>query len=365
MADQKSGKNPKRERLSSRPARRNVKSIDVARAVGLSRTTVSYVLNNRQDVSIPESTRKRVMKAATELGYRPNNVARSLVSGRTSIIGTIVPVLEDSFTAEVVNGIQEECERHQYRVLLAYSRNDPDTEREQAHLLVENRAEGLICYPGYRSLTKTDRWLAEMLKHRIPCVIVDEHTSRLPVDYVVSDDRQGAITAVAHLIGLGHRRIAHLSAAGHGTPARERLEGYRKALVTAGLEVKEELIVGHSFDPASVAPAMEKLLSLSPLPTALFAANDYLAAAAIEVLSCRSLRVPEDMAVVGFSNFRLAEYLRLTTVRRSPREMGRRAAGRLFAQLANPDLRAEGIVIPTELVIRQSCGAALLKSRPG
>src|SRR5690349_20776086 len=122
--------------MSSRK-RHKVNSIDVARMVGLSRTTISYVLNGRDDVSIPEATRARVLSAAAKMGYRPNSIARSLVRGKTSTIGVIVPVLEFSSTSEIINGIEEECSRKRYRMLVAYSHNDPDIEIQQAHLLLE------------------------------------------------------------------------------------------------------------------------------------------------------------------------------------------------------------------------------------
>jgi LacI family transcriptional regulator len=342
--------------MSSHRKKRNVNSTDVARKVGLSRTTISYVLNNRSDVSIPEATRLRVLNAAAKLGYRPNGIARSLVRGKTSTIGVIVPALELSSTADVVNGIELECSRKHYRMLLAYSHNDPEIEVQQARLLLEHRVDGIICVVGYRSPTGTSRWLEETAADHVPCVIVDSSIPGASVDYVVGDDRQGALAAVSHLLRLGHSRVAHLSAGKRGAPARERREGYLQALSAAGLPVDPKLIIGTSFEVEEAAESMNHLLDLPKAPTAVFAADDLMAAAAIEAMRGRGVRVPEDVAVVGFNDITLAQYLRLTTVRLCAQERGRLAIERLFKRMQNLEIPREGIFVPTQLVVRESCG---------
>jgi LacI family transcriptional regulator len=348
--------------LNSRTDRK-VNTIDVARLAGLSRTTVSYVLNNREDVSIPQTTRDRVHRAASQLGYRRNVIARSLVSGKTRTIGVIVPALELSTTADIINGMEGICTSRQYRMLLAYSHNDPEIEVEQARFLLEYRVDGIVCVVGYKSLAGTPHWAAEVVKEKLPCVVVDSSVAGVRVDYVVGNDRNGAMFAVSHLIGLGHRRIAHLSAGTRSAPACERREGYRSALLAARLPIDERLIVGDSFEPDAAAQAMSELLQLSEPPTAVFAADDNMAAAAMEVLRRRGKRVPEDVAIVGFNDIALAPHLRLTTVRLSAQERGRIAIERLFARMNNPNLPIEGLVVPTELVVRESCGAKLIGQR--
>lgn len=339
-----------------------ISSLDVARRAGLSRTTVSYVLNRRGDVSIPQATREKVWLAAEELGYRPNGIARSLVSGRTRTVGVVLPILESSLTSAMVNGIETVCSDEDYRVLLVYSHNDPEREQKQIRLLLEHRVDGLICLPGYRTVRGTYEGLKEALAEKTPCIIVDDSSSGLPVDYVVSDDRSGAVTAVRHLIALGHRRIAHLCAGSLGSPARERHAGYCAALRAEGLEVDPGLVEGDSFDPLSAAAGMLQLLRLPEPPTAVFAANDLMAVAAMEKVREHGLRIPEDIAFVGFSAFNLSEYMHLTTVDRLPQEMGRRAAERLLDRIERPHLRPEGRVIPTHLIIRTSCGSNLART---
>jgi LacI family transcriptional regulator len=161
-----------------------------------------------------------------------------------------------------------------------------------------------------------------------------------------------------HLLSLGHRRIGHLSAGTRATSARERGAGYRAALAEAGIPVDEFLIAGDSFQPEEAAAAMAALLELREPPTAIFAANDLMAAAALEVATQRGLRVPDDVALVGYGDVLMARYLRLTTVHQPARKMGLRAAERLFARLEDPELPPEGIVLPTRLVVRATCGAS-------
>ena len=164
---------PAAKSISAR--KRAVNSSDVAQTAGLSRTTVSYVPNDRQDVPIPEATREKVLAAARKLGYRPNLIARSLVQGKTSTVGVIVPVLESSSTAETVNGIEIGCSGKEYRILLAYSHNDPYIEARQVRLLLEHRVDGIICVVGYRTLTGTRRWVTEVINEKVPCVVVDSN----------------------------------------------------------------------------------------------------------------------------------------------------------------------------------------------
>jgi LacI family transcriptional regulator len=191
-------------------------------------------------------------------------------------------------------------------------------------------------------------------RYPVPCVIVDHRPPRIPVDHVITDDRAGAISAVTHLIQLGRRRIAHISTGFRSSPAMDRLEGYKCALEVAGIPLEPELIVGDSFEPASGAIAMDRLLKLPNPPTAVFAASDYAAAGAIQVLRNRALRIPADVAVVGFSDMDFAQFLNLSSVSRSPLEIGRQAARRILKRIENPHLAPEGIVIPTQLVVRGS-----------
>jgi LacI family transcriptional regulator len=189
-------------------------------------------------------------------------------------------------------------------------------------------------------------------------VVIDDHSCAEEADCVVSDDLRGARLAVEHLLRLGHRRIAHLSAGEGMSSARDRRAGYLAALQEAGLPMEERLITGASYFMSSdeLQAAILSLLDLSDRPTALFAANDDMAAESIAVAQARGLRVPGDLSVVGYGNTEVGRYIGLTTVHQDPLDMGRLAARRLFARLEEPDLAVERIVLPVQMVLRDSCG---------
>ncbi len=336
--------------------------VDVARESGFSRTTVSYVLNGRTDVSIPQPTRSEILRVAAALGYRPNSIARSLVSRRTRTLGVMVPSLESAFEAEIVNGIQEACARRDYRMLLTYYRKSEGVGDElgQARLLLENRVEGLISLSSHLGPAAARVWLDDAAADGVECVLVDQcygTDAGRGVDCVVSDDVAGARVAVRHLLELGHRRIGHLAGPVDATPARERRAGYDKALSEAGMQVDPSLIVITTFSGAGLGGALTHLLNREEPPTALFAANDQVAAETHLALRESGLRIPEDVALVSYGDLPLARFLGLTTMHQDPRELGRRAAARLFDRLEEPGQPASVIRVPTQLVVRHSCGA--------
>jgi LacI family transcriptional regulator len=336
---------------------------DVAERAGVSPTTVSFVLNGRMDFSIPQTTRDRVMRAAAELGYRRNGVARSLVRGTTQTIGVLVPGLDGPFMGDIAQGVQEVCTQREYHVLLAHTRHDPETEAQQVQLLLEHRVDGILCVASALTIEKTAASLADAINERVPCALINDSVPGLPADSIRVDDLGGARAAVEHLIGLGHRRIGHLSGGTRGGPAKDRTEGYRAALAAAGLSVDEALITGESARPDGGYPAMEALLDLSEPPTAVFATNDYLAAEAMQVARRRGLRVPEDIAVAGFGDLDVARYLDMTTVHRDAQAMGSRAAERVLARVDKPELAPQAIILPTHLVVRASSGTGPGKPR--
>lgn len=332
---------------------------DVARLAGVSQTTVSFVLNNRMDIAIPDVTRQRVLEAARNLGYRRNSLARSLVRGCTQTIGVIVPRMDNSFAAQIVQGIQEACAESEYRVLLAHTLHKPEVEAHQVELLLEYRVDGLICVCDEWTITDLPKWLDVVLADGLACVLVDDRSLASRVDCIVSDDLRGSLLAVRHLMELGHRRIGHLAAGTRTSTARDRTAGYRQALETAGLPVDERLIIGQSYRMDNTRDTMHALLDLEEPPTAVFAANDIKAADAVHAIEERGLRIPHDVALVGYANLLLAHYLHLTSMDQHAQELGHRAARRVLQRIDDPDMQAEEIRMPTELVVRHSCGATL------
>lgn len=342
--------------------RRRVTGKEVAKRAGVSLTTVSFVMSGKSHHAISEKTRERVLSAAQELGYRPNGLVRSLVRGKTQTIGLIVPRLDSSFHAAIVQGIQQVCMGCDYRILLADSEHRFERVKRQVDLLLEHRVDGLIlvALAEDASVQEEMDWLTRLAAEGVAIVVVDDHSCAPAVDCVVSDDFRGAKLAVEHLLQLGHRRIAHLSAGEGMSSARDRRAGYVAALQAAGIRIDEQLISGSSYfmSLSELTEAITALLDLPDRPTALFAANDDMAAEAMTVARSRGLQVPADLAVIGYGNIEMGRHLRLTTVHQDPLEMGRRAALRLFEHMHEPQPTAQRIVLPVHLIVRDSCGAS-------
>jgi DNA-binding LacI/PurR family transcriptional regulator len=341
--------------------RRRVTAKEVAKRAGVSLTTVSFVLSGQTERAISEETRERVLSTAVELGYRPNGLVRSLVRGKTLTIGVIVPRLDSSFHAAIVQGIQEVCIERDYRILLADSQHRFEREKKQVDLLLEHRVDGLISVALADDVSGSEEkdWLDKLVAEGIVMVVIDDHSCAEAVDCVVSDDFRGAQLAVNHLIQLGHRRIAHLSAGEGMSSARDRRAGYAAALQAAGIPIDTRLITGTSYfmTIAELTAAISEIFVVPERPTALFAVNDDMAAEAVIVARQFGLQVPADLAVVGYGNTEVGRHLGLTTIHQDPLEMGRRAALRLFSRLDEPDMEAECQVLPVHLIVRDSCGA--------
>lgn len=325
---------------------------------GVSLTTVSLVLNRRKNVAISEETRARVLEAARVLGYRPNSLVRGLVRGRTQTVGVIVPRLDSSFHAAVVHGIQEVLRSADYRMLLADSEHRFTDEAREVDLLLRHRVDGIIsvALPDDVPDEQVVQWVSDLVESGVALVVVDDDTVAHLADCVVADDFLGAGLVVDHLVDLGHQVIAHLSAGSLMSSSRTRRAGYEAALQRHGLPVEAGLVAGTSYfmTPQEIAEACATLLARTPRPTALFAANDDLAADAILAARKMGLHVPEDLSVAGYGDTMAGRLLQVTTVQQDPAAMGRRAAERLLQRLANPDIPAERIVLPVELTIRAS-----------
>jgi DNA-binding LacI/PurR family transcriptional regulator len=339
----------------SRVDPRRPTSADVAARAGVSRTTVSFVLNDRTDIQIPEDTRQRVRAAAVELGYHPHAPARQLARRATRTMGFVLrqspeQVAGDGLLAETLRGISSAAHQAGYRVLVEALM--PGNGHSYAELLRSAEADGLVL-SGPRT---DDTELLDLVRDGFPIVV----QGRLPdaaVPSVDVDNEAGARTAVRHLLALGHRRIACITNAPLAyTAAADRLAGYRAALAGAGLGYDERLVVVADFEPASGARAMRELLSRARGDfTAVFVASDVVAVGAIGALREAGHRVPTDVAVVGFDDIPLAGFVEpaLTTVRVPAHELGLAAGRALLDRIANRsvDLRT---LLPTELIVRRS-----------
>ncbi|MBL9174867.1 MAG: LacI family DNA-binding transcriptional regulator [Verrucomicrobiales bacterium] len=329
-------------------------SRDVARAAGVSPATVSLVMNGRTHIALSESTRARVRDAAERLGYRPNQVARNLLTGRTRTLGLLLPSLASSFVARIADGVQREAGDRDQHVLLAHTRRDPAFEQRQIEMLLQHQVEGLVIVASEETLPSLESRLDVLEQAGVPCVVIDDHTHVDRVDCVVSDDRQGAEAAVAHLIHAGHRRIAHWGAGDATSSARDRLGGYRTALRRARIPFSASLVLGDSFRSAPAPEVVRQWLARRNPPTALFAANDRHLAECLPVFRDLRIRIPEDLALVGYANYDFAAYLDLTSVDQDPTALGKAATRRLLDRIASPRMKPSRMDLPTRLVVRGS-----------
>ena len=334
-------------------------SRDVARLAGVSRTTVSLVLNNVPDVHISPETRQRVLEAARQLNYYPDASARRLVSGRTSTIALVWhrgpdQMYRDAFLPGLLQGATRAARRYGYYIL--FRPMEPDEPDDAWVELARGRHTDGLILSGPRS---DDTALLDLHREGFPLVL----HGQLPgadIPSVDVDNEQGAMTAVRHLLALGHRRIGMITNAPLAyTASRQRLEGYRRALEEAGLPFDEDRVRYGNFDEESGRQAMESLLSLEERPTAVFIASDMVAIGALRALQEHGLRAPEDIAIVSFDDIATARYLTpaLTTVHVPAFGLGWSAA-ELLIRIIEGDLPNETQVrLETQLVVRESCGA--------
>jgi LacI family transcriptional regulator len=338
-------------------------SADVATEAGVSRTTVSFVLNGRQDVKIPEETRRRVMSAAERLGYHPHAPARQLAGGRSHIVALVLrqtpeQIAGDAVLAETLRGLAGAARAGGFRVMVEPLAPDgPDA--TYASLLRAQHADGLIV-SGPRL---DDPSLAALVEEDFPIVIQGTFPG-LAVASVDVDNVAGSRGAVEHLLSLGHRRIACITNAPIVyTAARERLEGYRQAMAAAGVPAPDELVAEAAFDAPSGHEAMAGLLARTTF-TAAFVASDVVALGAIGALRDAGMSVPRDVSVVGFDDIPLAGYFDppLTTVRLPAFELGQAAGRALLDRIAKRPM-LERILLPTELIVRGSTAPAVVALR--
>lgn len=339
-------------------ARRQVTSREVAELAGVSRTTVSFVLNNVPGIKISDETRRRVWEAARHLDYYPASAARSLASGRAYRIGIILgegqdPLSADAFWPGLLQGVTAAARKNGYRIIVQTS-EDVVSHDAYLGLIREQEVDGLIL-SGPRS---DDPVLPQLAAEGFPLVI-HGHLPGLPFPCVDVDNRSGARQAVRHLVALGHRRIGFISNAplSHMS-AQERLAGYRLALEENGIPFDPDYVGVGNFLPESGRAAMEKLLALRHPPTAVFAAGDVIALGAVHAIRAAGLRIPEDIALVGFDDLFFASYITppLTTIHVPAYGLGWTAAVVLIALLEG-DTDVPSVMLDTELVIRDSCGA--------
>src|SRR5438094_5598058 len=292
----------------------------IAGELGVSITTVAKVLNNRVDIG--EATRARVLAKVAELGYQPNAVARSLTLRRTHTLGIVIPDLMYSCFVEIVSGVEKVAGARGYGLLLCSSNEDPKKERAELEMLQRRQVDGIVL--AWANAAGNTDVLKRLSGSGVSLVMIDrdDHPD-VRCDRVVTDDQEVGRLATAHLIEMGRRAIAHISGPAI-VHARRRAEGYRAALVAAGIKPHTEWVARGGFMDSDGYRAMKRLLTVKPRIDAVFAANDPAAIGAMKAIWDARLRVPEDVAVVGAGDIALGDLLRvpLTTVAWSREDQG-------------------------------------------
>jgi DNA-binding LacI/PurR family transcriptional regulator len=320
---------------------------DVARAAKVSRSLVSLVFQNSPKVS--EQRRLRVQRAAAQLGYRPNETARRLASRASQTLGVLINDMHNPFFAEVNDGVEDIAEEFGYQLLLGTGRRDPKREVEFVATVLAERVEGLILLSP-----QLPNAALNALIGKVPTVIVGQAVSIKSVDCVVNDEEAGARLAVDHLISLGHQRIAHISG-GSSSAGPARAAGFISAMNARGLAA-EALVIDGDFTEAAGFKGGQLLLKRQKPPTAIFCANDLIAAGVIEALSSASFKVPRDFSIVGYDDSMLSRIglLSLTTVSQPLSQMGSDAVKLLMERIKGGREHQITHVMEPELVVRKS-----------
>jgi LacI family transcriptional regulator len=325
---------------------------DVAALAGVSRQTVSRVLNENDYVA--DETRARVLAAIEQLSYRPNILARSMVVGHTCTLGCISPNLTDYTFAINIESAQAEARRHGYFILAGSAPTEDDVEPLLEEML-NRQVDGLLVinpHADYRY-----RCFAPLIKRGMVVVYLGNSSQDESVSWVRCDDHEGGFQATSYLTGLGHTAVATIIGPENEECAVDRLRGYREALTLAGLESVPGLVAVGDWSAKSGYQAAQRLLATGWPFSAIFAQNDRMAVGALRALREASLSVPDDVSMIGFDDIPLASYFDppLTTLRQPMEESGRRAAQLLIETINDPDRAPEGVLIHARLIERASC----------
>ena len=325
---------------------------EVARRAKVSIATVSRVLNKSDKVAA--ETRAAVEKALRELGYRPSRVARRLrmKDGRAHLVGLIIPDIQNPFYAEIARGVEDAAYAAEYALLLCNSDENPEKERFYLEVMRSESVDGIVLPP----FDDTDSAVIDIVATGMPVVCVDRSMVKLKTDLVEVDNHRGAFEAVAHLLDKGHRHIGLIEGRTHVSTSRERRRGYLDALAERGVTVRKDLMRSGDFKQESGRVLANELLALRKPPTALFVCNNLMTVGALAAIHQRGLRVPQDVAIVGFDDLPWAEALDppLTVVRQPAYDVGRQAMELLLKRIMEPERAPVTLRLLPELVTRRS-----------
>jgi LacI family transcriptional regulator len=326
---------------------------DVARYAGVSRSTVSRVINGEANVN--EETRNRVKAVIQKINFQPNLAARGLAAGHTNVLGLVIPmgvsaIFSDPFFPLLIQGVSSSCNALDYSVMLWLA--EPEFERRTIRQILYN---GLVDGVIVSSMMADDPIVGSLAESKLPFVLIGRHPTNDKVSYVDVENRSGARDAILYFIRQGRRRIATITGLQNMIVGMDRYEGYVDALRERGVQYIPELVVEGDFTDGGGYFAMQRLLAHRP--DAVLAASDVMAIGAMRAIQEAGLRIPEDIAVIGFDDIPLATRSTppLTTVRQPIQRMGAVAAETLIDMIAHPEDQPRRVILASELVIRSSC----------
>jgi LacI family transcriptional regulator len=334
---------------------------DIARLAGVSRATVSYVLNQRFSgpITVTDDTRQRVVQVAQELGYEPDAAAVSLRSHKTFNIGITIPDLHNPHMQEILYGASQEANTLDYRLLLLTTDMRPDFEKTCVRELLRRRIDALVMLPSYANVLVDE--FNVLSQRRSPVVVAGNYYNQNGnLDTVTPGHDVGAEEMMQHLIDLGHRRIGFIMGVMRKPLANERLEAYYKILRQAGISDCERMVVESGITYEDGYWAADRLLASDPAPSALLCINDVLALGAMHAVCEHGLRIPIDISVAGFDNNGYSPFLNpsLTTLNVNAHEIGRECVRLVVQRIEDPERAFEHVRIPAQLMIRDSTGPA-------
>ncbi|TXF91419.1 LacI family transcriptional regulator [Neolewinella aurantiaca] len=329
---------------------------DIAFALGLNASTVSRALANNPVVS--KKTRDLVQEKATELNYQPNHIAAALRRGRSDILGVIVPAIDRAFFSSVIRGIEEKADEEGYHIMVCQSYDSSEREQIMVKTLRRVQVDGVLISLAKDGKTDKD-FYRKLIEGGLPIQFFDNIPEDIGAPAVVIDDEKGAYEATKHLISKGYRRIAHLNGPRYLHIYRDRYKGYLRALTEAGLPVNDDYVVQIENHFDSGEEAFHKLWQLPERPDAIFAASDFSAAGGVRAAQSLGLRVPQDIAFIGFANEPFTEIItpKISTVDQQTLEMGRRSAERLMAALNDDSSAIDAdpkLVLSPRVIVRGS-----------
>lgn len=326
---------------------------DIAKVLNVTAATVSRALNGNENIS--ETTRKLVTETAEKMNYEPNKLALALKSGKSNNIGVIVPRINTNFFSSVIRGIEDELNPSGYHIIICQSHNDEKKENDNIESLMSSQVDAIFLSTSSKSSTQFEK----ILKKNIPLIFFDRKKTMDGVSSVTIDDFAGGYMATKHLIDQGCRKIAHLASGSFAIEIfRDRHAGYHQALADHGIDYREDYVLRTNSKIEDGKVAVAKLFDLDVKPDAIFSSSDFVALGVIQELKARKIKIPEEVAVIGFANEPFTDFqeLSMSSIDQFPEEMGKMTAKVFMEQINSPNqVKIEKkVVMEPKLIIRKS-----------